>query len=59
MEGHTTFVVHFTCTPIQVINSAGLNIVNDVGIFNDSVAINDNDKEQYWDEQCTLQISLE
>ena len=59
MEGHTTFVVHFTCAPIQVINSAGLNIVNDVGIFNDSVAINDNDKEQYWDEQCTLQISLE
>ena len=61
MEGHTTFVVHFTCTPVRIMSNAGLNsenVVNSVDIFNHSVVINDNEKEQYWDEQCFLQIFL-
>ena len=47
--------------PVRILISVGLiskNIVNSVSIVNDSVAMNSNFREYYWDEQCTLRIFL-
>ena len=41
-------------------NSANLNnkdIMNNVGIFNDSVAISNNLRESYWDKHCLCKYS--
>ena len=46
--------------PIRIMNSANLNnkdIMNNVGIFNDSVAISNNLRESYWDKHCLCKYS--
>jgi hypothetical protein len=37
--------------PTRIMNSASMNIMNSVGIFNDSVAMNSILRELYWSEQ--------
>lgn len=46
---------------VQIMNIAnmnGKNILNNINIFNESAAMNSDYREQYWDEQCFLQILL-
>ena len=41
-------------TPVRIMNSVSLNnknIMNNIGIFNDSVTMNSNFRGKYWDEQ--------
>lgn len=43
--------------PIPIMNGANLiskNIVNSIGVFNESATMNNNFRELYWDEQCFL-----
>jgi hypothetical protein len=37
--------------PTRIMNNVSMNIMNSVGIFNDSVAMNSILRELYWDEQ--------